>query len=746
MSKRRLKRQLSLLQLVMLGTAGTIAAEIFVLTGYAAGIIGPASVLALTIAGILNLAIALNYCELATTYPVSGGGVNYVREAWGTGLLAFLVGSMDCLSSTFYAALSAVGFAYSLQVFIPILPIVPTAIVAILVFIVLNILNVTKVGNVQIVLGSLLLLFLVVYIVGGLVAPGGFDWLTFTRGGFFPYQEVGRNLFGMLRTVALIYCAYVGYEVIAHNAEEASNPDRNIPLAILISAGLCVILYVMETLVTLGTVNWQEIAGSKTALTDAVVHFMPRWGLPMMAVAGIIATLTSVNAALLSGTREALTLARDGLWPRFISALSRFRTPYMACWVVGLITCLVAVVGLVDFLSYVSSSGFLFVLFWSNLALFRLRIKFPDIRRPFKVPLYPLTPVIAIVTCLLVIGFSTPEALLFGAGVLVACTVFYYVYRPLSHMVSERIKELEAAKDRILVPVANSRTAQSLAQVAFTLAEASEDTSICMLTVVPTSPERAREITDRLVSRLNLRRRVVLKRIIDEARQRNAALYTKVAVAPSIAEGVLDEVRGNVKLVLMGWPGPLEAQNVPDHPVKIVLEKARAHVAVLLDRDHRQVRHILVPVGGGFHSRLAIRLAYEIGLPQHARITALHVYCDTCDSEELEDRMFHLEDVIEDALGSVPPQISTRLAQSDDVLQGVLQEANADPCDLLVIGASDEWLSRTKLFGALTDEIAEKAPCSVLLAHRHSAAAMSWIRRQTKRGLAFGNGAGNGRH
>ncbi|HPK26381.1 MAG TPA: amino acid permease, partial [Anaerolineaceae bacterium] len=113
MAKRKLKRQLNLLQVVMLGTAGTIAAEIFVLTGHAAGIAGPEAVLALVIGGFLTLSIALNYCELATTYPVTGGAMTYVEEGFGNGLLMFLAGSLDCLSSTFYAALSAVGFAIS---------------------------------------------------------------------------------------------------------------------------------------------------------------------------------------------------------------------------------------------------------------------------------------------------------------------------------------------------------------------------------------------------------------------------------------------------------------------------------------------------------------------------------------------------------------------------------------------------------------------------------------------------------
>lgn len=161
--KRILKRQLNLPQVIMLGTAGTLGSGVFVLSGHAAAVAGPAAIWAVLIAGILSFSIALNYCELATTYPETGGAMTYVREAWGKGLIAFLVGSMDAISSTFYTALSAVGFAYSVSVFFPGLAtsafgIGAVAIAAILLFMILNILGVTKVGNLQVVMGGILLL------------------------------------------------------------------------------------------------------------------------------------------------------------------------------------------------------------------------------------------------------------------------------------------------------------------------------------------------------------------------------------------------------------------------------------------------------------------------------------------------------------------------------------------------------------------------------------------------------------
>jgi APA family basic amino acid/polyamine antiporter len=231
----------------------------------------------------------------------------------------------------------------------------------------------------------------------------------------------------MLATIALVYNAYVGFEVIADDAEEAQNPARNIPAGILISLTATTVIYSSVTLVTLGVIPWRELAGSETALTDAIARFLPGWGVPMMAVAGMIATLTSVNSAMLSATREAFTLSRDGQWPAPLSWLSRFRTPYMAIIVVGLVVALVAAVGLVDFLSYISSSGYLFVLFFSNLAMVRLRKRYPDLPRPFKVPLFPLTPYLASGSCLLIIAFSQGRALLFGAGLLAVLVLFYYL-------------------------------------------------------------------------------------------------------------------------------------------------------------------------------------------------------------------------------------------------------------------------------------------------------------------------------
>jgi len=735
MGKRHLKRQLNLVQIVMLGTAGTIGAEIFVLTGHAAAIVGPGLVVALLAGGLLSYCIALNYGELATTFPFTGGALTYVREAYGTNLLSFLVGALDCLSSTFYAALSAVGFAYSLRLFVPALPIVPTAIATVLVFVVLNVLGANSLGNVQIVLGGLLLAGLLAYVVAGFVSPLGFYWSILAPGGsILIHKGLWANTSKIMATAALVYNAYVGFEVIADDAEEMQNPGRNIPAGILLSLTLCMGVYVLVAMVTLGTIPWQQLAGSETALSDAARRFLPGVGVPLIGLAGILGTLTSLNTAMLSATREAFTMSRDGALPRVLSRLSRFRTPYVSILAVGAIVCLVSAIGLVDFLSYISSSGYLFVLFWASLAMIRLRKVYPDAKRPFRVPFFPLTAYLAMVTCFFLIAFTATRALLFGAGLLALLTLLYYVAPPIARAVATRVRAIEPAKDRILVPVANPRTAKGLLHVAAILAQASEDTSVCVLTVASSAAGTQRGMAERLSSRLAPRQRALLRHLIGEAQARNVPLYTKLRISPSVSGGILEEAESqdNVKLMLLGWPGPLDGERLAENPVKVLLQRARTNVAVLLDRGLRDVRHVLVPVGGGPHSRLALRLAFEIAEQEGAEITALYCYCGEQSVDELQDSMALLREVIEDELGHIPGRLHTRVACADSVPNGILAEAARQTPDLIVVGASEEWAGQTRLFGSVDDWIVDKVECSVLLVRRHEPAAIAWIRRQTK--------------
>lgn len=428
-------------------------------------------------------------------------------------------------------------------------------------------------------------------------------------------------------------------------------------------------------------------------------------------------------------------MSRDGMWPRFLSRLSRFRTPHIATLVIGAIICIIAAIGLVDFLSYISSSGYLFVLFWSNLALIRLRKRYPDLKRPFKTPFFPITVYLAMATCFLIIAFTERRALIFGIVLIAVLTIVYYLSPIANRIYVTRIKSIEESKDRILVPVSNPKTGARLVHLATILAQASEDTNICVFNVIPSTGTRFPLSTKPIRRRLPSPQYILSGPVMREAQSRNVPLYTKIREAATVSKGILDEIEShqNVKFVLAGWPGPLDPDATVENPVKILLEKAQTNILVLLGRNLGKIHNILVPVGGGLHSRLALRLAIEVAVQENARITALHALSTTTENEEIEDKMIYLREIVEEELGFIPPLLTTRVALADSVINSVLEETKRQAYDLLVMGASEEWGSGTRLFGSVDDWIIEHVDnCSVLLVRHYEPVAIHWLRRHFK--------------
>lgn len=739
MAKRKLKRQLTLLQVIMLGTAGTIAAEIFVLTGHVAKIAGPESVLALALGGLLTLSIALNYCELATTFPVTGGAMTYVGEAFGKGWLMFLVGSLDCLSSTFYAALSAVGFAISLSIFIPSLPVIPVAIAVIVIIGALHIRGVTSAGNLQVVLGAFMLVVFGIFIFKGFFGNGGFSLPTFLSGRqVFENQSAFAHIGRMLSAIALAYNAYVGFEVIADDAEEITKPSRNIPVGILVSLLLTTLIYSSVTMVTVGTVPFTELAGSDTALTDAASRFWPSIGVPIMGITGIIATLTSVNSAMLSATREAFSLSRDRVWPRQFSRLSQWRTPWVAVVMVVLVSALVAAIGIVDFLSFISSAGYMFVLFWATLAMPRLRKKFPDIQRPFKVPLYPVTVIAAALAGLLIISFANPKALLFLGIVLAFLSVAYFISKQLKTRqdLNARLESQEGG-GRVLVAAKRVTTARNLVNLAAQLVNQQEDTAICLFTVVKTPINLGSTDVPALVKAKKQEQHKILEAVNPIAMQQNVPIYAKLKAASRVEEGIFSELNRHkdVNLVMLGYPNKHIKVESPHNILKEVLMMANRDVAVFRDRGlPNPVRRILVPVGSGPNARLALQMARDIVLPgTEGEVVALRLVLGEADEERLEDEELQVHEIVEQELGETDSLIKFKVRTTESVPDGILAECQEGNYELMIIGAAEEVLAPDQIFGKLDDYLMEVVPCSMMVVRRYQTVRALWMRKQIKR-------------
>jgi len=736
MSKRTLKRQLSLFQVIMLGTAGTLGSGIFVLTGLAADVAGPATFIAILVGGFLSFSIALNYCELATVYPETGGAMTYVREAWGKGLLSFLVGSMDSISSTFYTALSAVGFAYSLSVFFPSIPIIPVAILVILIFVTLNILGVSTVGNSQVVMGIGLMFAFTVFIVAGFLSPKGFSVATlFPEGRVFPTLNFFKNTGILMKTIALIYAAYVGFEVIADDAEEVKNPNKNIPIAILVSLVIIMVVYSLTVVVTLGTIPWQSVAGSKTALSDAIKVFMPgSVGVTIIAMAGMIGALTSINSSMLSATRESFTLSRDGNWPLVLSRLNRVRVPFMAIIFIGVVSIMITVFGVVDFLSYITSAGYLFVLFFSNAAMIMLHKKYPDIHRPFKAPFFPLTPILASLTCVIVIFYSDIDAILFTGAVIGVFTLYYYGKLGLQTWNEAHRRDLSPGRWRIILPLITPNGVDGLMKVGSLLAEAEKDMNMCLLTVLPSTAQVDQQASGDFVEKIKAQRHHILDKFIHYAVDRNVPMYTKMVADVTMADGVINEIKNdpNVKLVLMKWPGQASSGEVYRNALARLVQDAKVNLGVLSDKGIKKFGNIMVPVGGGLNSRLAIHLANDIAMQEESHVDYIRVMPEEIDEESNEDMISHLQEIVMTELGQVPSDATLQISYAKSIQEAVINECSSNEYDLVIIGSADNPTDGT-LFGPVCETVVKESPLSVLVVRRHESATASWLRHQAKR-------------
>jgi len=731
--KRTLKRQLSLTQAIMLGTAGTLGSGVFVLSGHAAALAGPAGIWAILIAGILSFSIALNYCELATTYPETGGAMTYVREAWGKGLISFLVGSMDCVSSTFYTALSAVSFAYSASVFFPGIAsssygIGLVAIGAILLFVMLNIVGVTKVGNMQVVMGIILLVAFAIYVIAGFTMPNGFSTATLLSptGRWFASDDFGANLGIIFKTIALIYSMYVGFEVIADDAEEIKNPTKNIPIAIMVSLFLIVLVYTLVFAVARG--SSADIAGSETALTDSINLFLGKPGVTMIGIAGMIGSLTAISSSMLSATRESFSLSRDGAWPSFLSRLNKSRVPYFSILMIGAISILITSIGAVDFLSYITSGGYLFILFMSNLAMITLHKKYPFIHRPFKVAFFPLTPIIASLVCLLVLAFSEVNALLFMGVLLMIFAIYYFIRLGITSWQNEHKLSHNPGRYRLVIPIQSDSGMENVIRLGARIAKATSDANLCLLQVIEPEVSENPEAKTQLIRS----RQYALEKFIVHAVEQNVPMYAKSITAPTLTEGIIDDLKSddNVRLTLFKWPVNEKEQARFAETLQPIMQHGITNVGVLFDRGIDKLENILVPVGGGYHSKFAIQIAETLSKADKGTIDVVQVVDANVDDEVYEDQMAYLQEIVMTQLGTIPGNMNLYLVRSDDPVTAIIDETEQRDYDLVIIGSHEGEPQAEHLFGEVVDRIRKATRTSVLAVRQHESPASSWWRRQ----------------
>ncbi|NWG10921.1 amino acid permease [Candidatus Bathyarchaeota archaeon] len=418
MGENRLKRELGLLHTTMMGIGGAICAGVFVTLGYAATLAGTALIIAIVLCGIINLFTMLSYAELGAALPSAGGEYTFAKASFG-GFLSFATGWFEWISNMFYAAFSAVGFTYLISYVIPTINIPLVAVITVALFTAINIKGVKETGLIQTALVAILLALLGIFVFWGFyTTQAAAPIIIESPGGFL----------GVLKASAFIFVVYLGGEAIAVAQAEVKNPEKTIPRAILLSCFILIFIYTTIAFVIFRIVPPESLAGQSSPLAYVAEQFMGPLGVGMITIAGIIAALSSVNTSTMAHSRVAYALARDGYFPKsFFSLHGRFYTPFIAVLIGSILTAAFAATGIVNFVTYATDFGFIIGFIFVNLSLMRLRRDKPELYRPFKVPLYPLTPVLGIATSLLLLFFLDPGTLLIGLELFIFGIIAYYI-------------------------------------------------------------------------------------------------------------------------------------------------------------------------------------------------------------------------------------------------------------------------------------------------------------------------------
>lgn len=623
----RLSREMSLLDVTMIGVGAMIGAGIFVLTGIAAGVAGPALIVVFLLNGFVALLTAAAYAELGSAVHGAGGGYLWIKAALPDPS-GFIAGWMDWFAHAVACSLYALGFgAYFTEIlrFAGMPPLqtpvfrqeIWLAVLACALFAVINYRGASEAGKAGNIVTISKIVIIGIFIAAGLVVmvnrPG---W----QGTFDPLFAKGWG--GVFAAMGLTFIAFEGYEIIAQTSEEVEDPKRNVPRAVFLSLLIVIPIYLLVALVAVGavqppsgmTVTDYLASGGETALVGAADQFFVG-GAILILVGGLLSTVSALNATIYSSSRVAFAMARDASLPRGIAQVHPRRgTPHYAILFSTLLIIAMAVSLPIEDVAAAASVMFLLLFGGVNIALIRLRKLRPDLDRGYRVPFVPFTPSLAIATMLFIAVFmfkGYPLAWAAAGGWIVAGFVFYYAYsRSREKAYTERVgwmERLERKQYRVLVAIANPAALESLIAVA--AAVASKHAGGIVLTSVVEVPEGQSLFSGRRRTR---EREALLERGMRLAESRGVPATSVVSIARRASESLVQTAREEAcNLLVLGQPsGATFLERMVSSIGDRVLQRAPCQVAVVHGSMTAQPLHgVVVPVTAGANSRLASELA-----------------------------------------------------------------------------------------------------------------------------------------
>ncbi|MBI2024587.1 MAG: amino acid permease [Candidatus Harrisonbacteria bacterium] len=754
----KLARTLGLGSIVLLGIGALLGGGIFTLLGPAAGLAGPGLFLAMILgAGVAFLNLQM-YIALGTTFPEAGGGYLWVRKGLGN-FQGFLAGWMSWFAHTAAAGLYALSFGfYAKEVAILISSEVLSSglpwekIFSVAVVILFGYIH-WRGAKTSGITGNVIAILLLI-VLGLFVIFGSLKMISDpvpTSENFMPLLPSG--ILGIIAAASFFYIAFEGSEIQVQAGEETRNPQRTIKRGLFYSWGIVSALYILISIVIIGATRdggpvYQVLSGwGEGAVALSAQTFMPL-GRFILIIGGLFANLAALNATIYSSSRVSFALARDkNIWSKLAEIHLKNLTPYLAVIISSLL--IIAMVIFLPIFSVASVASLLFILLFMqlNIAGIRIHYKWPDIKWYYKIPFFPVIPLVAVVIygllalTMLQVNFIAWIVAIFW---LLIGFINYFAYADTvsreefetSIVYEETVRIGPKKGKRILLPLAPYLTEEeikNLSEMAFSLTSKFDgELVIVRIHEIPhalpldqsTLNQKTIEDEKKLFEKLEDWVKEYNDKTGPEIKDIN--FHSLILVGRDIVDVILDTIKQEeCDMLILNWYGYTQTKGVIlSSKIDRILRESECDLLVI--KDPQPPKSILIaahPSAGSPYLDLIGALANGISVFYKAKLKLYSMipgnipsYFKPNPTEILKALKLKKKDFDEvDIVGG------------KSIATGILEKAKEN--DLIIIGsARPRFLSEFKL-GGVAETLAKHATSSLLIVRGHEGAAEAFIKR-----------------
>ena len=428
MSHEKLAKKLTVFDVYAVSTGAMFSSGFFLLPGIAAMETGNSVAFAYLAAGFLILPSMLSVAELSTAMPKAGGAYYFLDRSLGP-LMGTIGGLGSWFALIFKSAFALIGMGAYLTIYVDV-PMLPLALVLTFAFGLLNVFGAKETAVLQRVLVAALVLIMAYFLIMGLNFIYGTD-------NFLPPLR-DQNFFtnginGFISTIGLVFVSYAGLTKVASIAEEVQNPDRSIPLGMILSLVTASVVYVVGVFIMIKVLPANELFDSLTPVADAgerVMSFLPgSVGLLLIVIAAIAAFASTGNAGIMSASRYPLAMSRDGLLSPIFQNIGKFETPHIAVIATTLIMAAVLLLFDVEAVAKLASAFQLLLFCLLNLSVIVMRESRIEAYKPgYKSPFYPWLQIAGMIISLWLVAEMGLLAVGLTGTLIIFCIGWYFYY------------------------------------------------------------------------------------------------------------------------------------------------------------------------------------------------------------------------------------------------------------------------------------------------------------------------------